>query len=256
MSDRLTVTARDLRALVALLDPERPGGPNEELPDSFVADLGVLVPCTCASFILMDARHREYDLQSFHVEGSLYEILTPDQQSEISELFWSGYWEEGGCSYVEDTGDRTSVMRTSDFFSRREYSKTLMGEHDRRLGVRHEVMVSLPPVGVRERRLVMFRTDGRDFSEREVLLLTLLRPHLVTVHLRQQRRRQGVPELTPRQWEILRLVAAGCTNTQIARALAVSEATVRKHLENVYGRLDVGSRTAALAKVLPLMDVA
>jgi DNA-binding NarL/FixJ family response regulator len=57
----------------------------------------------------------------------------------------------------------------------------------------------------------------------------------------------GVPDLTPRQWEILRLVADGLSNAQIARAVSLSEGTVRKHLENVYGRLEVASRTAAVA---------
>jgi DNA-binding NarL/FixJ family response regulator len=46
----------------------------------------------------------------------------------------------------------------------------------------------------------------------------------------------------------LRLVAAGHTNTQIARRLGISEATVRTHLENIYGRLQVSSRTAAVTR--------
>jgi DNA-binding CsgD family transcriptional regulator len=53
--------------------------------------------------------------------------------------------------------------------------------------------------------------------------------------------------------QALRLVAAGCTNAQVARAMGVSEATVRKHMENAFSRLDVGTRTAAVAKVLPLL---
>ena len=59
------------------------------------------------------------------------------------------------------------------------------------------------------------------------------------------------PELTPRHWELLRLVAAGHTNSQIARRLGLSEATVRKHLENIYGRLQVSSRTAAVTRAFP-----
>ena len=51
-------------------------------------------------------------------------------------------------------------------------------------------------------------------------------------------------------------MAAGCTNAQVARALGVSEATIRKHLENAFARLDVGTRTAAVAKVLPLLATA
>jgi DNA-binding NarL/FixJ family response regulator len=52
--------------------------------------------------------------------------------------------------------------------------------------------------------------------------------------------------LTERQVQILRLVRAGLTNRQIARTLGISEGTVRKHLENVHGRLGVHSRVAAV----------
>ena len=63
-----------------------------------------------------------------------------------------------------------------------------------------------------------------------------------------ERRRHPVPRLTPRQWELLRLVAAGHTNVQIARRLGISEGTVRTHLENIYERLHVSSRTAAITR--------
>jgi DNA-binding NarL/FixJ family response regulator len=54
--------------------------------------------------------------------------------------------------------------------------------------------------------------------------------------------------LTPREREILDLVAGGATNAQIATALRLSPATVRKHLEHVYGKLGVATRTAAVAR--------
>ena len=57
----------------------------------------------------------------------------------------------------------------------------------------------------------------------------------------------GAPRLTARQWELLRLVAAGHSNADIARQLFLSENTVRKHLENIYQWLSVSSRTAAVA---------
>ena len=61
-----------------------------------------------------------------------------------------------------------------------------------------------------------------------------------------------MPDLTPRQWELLRLIAAGRTNIQIARQLGLSEGTVRTHLENIYGRLQVSSRTAAVTHAFPI----
>jgi DNA-binding CsgD family transcriptional regulator len=53
--------------------------------------------------------------------------------------------------------------------------------------------------------------------------------------------------LTPREREILDLLAAGATNAQIAASLGISPATVRKHLEHAYEKLDVSTRTAAVA---------
>ena len=57
-----------------------------------------------------------------------------------------------------------------------------------------------------------------------------------------------LPRLTPRQTDLLHLVGAGYTNTQIARHLGISEGTVRTHLENIYERLHVSSRTAAVTR--------
>jgi DNA-binding CsgD family transcriptional regulator len=53
--------------------------------------------------------------------------------------------------------------------------------------------------------------------------------------------------LTAREAEVLNLVAAGRSNTQIAEALVLSEKTVARHLSNIFTKIDVSSRTAAAA---------
>ena len=53
--------------------------------------------------------------------------------------------------------------------------------------------------------------------------------------------------LTAREVEVLRLVASGRSNAQIAAELVLSEKTVARHLSNIFGKLDVESRTAAAA---------
>jgi DNA-binding CsgD family transcriptional regulator/tetratricopeptide (TPR) repeat protein len=53
--------------------------------------------------------------------------------------------------------------------------------------------------------------------------------------------------LTAREAQVLRLVATGRSNTQIAGELVLSEKTVARHLSNIFTKLDVGSRTAAAA---------
>jgi DNA-binding NarL/FixJ family response regulator len=100
-------------------------------------------------------------------------------------------------------------------------------------------------------RLTLCRGPGPGFSERDRAVLTLLGPHLDQAYLDAQRRRHPVPRLTARQTDLLRLLAAGHTNARIARRLGISEGTVRTHLENIYDRLGVSSRTAAVTRAFP-----
>ena len=60
---------------------------------------------------------------------------------------------------------------------------------------------------------------------------------------------RGASLLTARESEIVDLLAAGKTNAEIAELLWIAPGTVRKHLENVYEKLGVHSRTAAVAMV-------
>ncbi|HEY7706763.1 MAG TPA: response regulator transcription factor [Gaiellaceae bacterium] len=64
------------------------------------------------------------------------------------------------------------------------------------------------------------------------------------------------PGLTRRELEILRLVAEGHSNAQLARMLWVTEQTVKFHLSNIYRKLDVANRTEASrwAQVHGLLD--
>jgi ATP/maltotriose-dependent transcriptional regulator MalT len=64
---------------------------------------------------------------------------------------------------------------------------------------------------------------------------------------RQDRERQSATGLTRREREILTLVAAGLSDRAIAEALFIGQGTVRSHLASIFGKLEVGSRTAAVA---------
>jgi DNA-binding NarL/FixJ family response regulator len=57
----------------------------------------------------------------------------------------------------------------------------------------------------------------------------------------------GETPVTARELEVLRLVAAGRTNREIAAALSISERTVERHLGNIFTKLDVPNRAAATA---------
>ncbi len=57
------------------------------------------------------------------------------------------------------------------------------------------------------------------------------------------------PNLTPREQEILRLLALGLSNREMAEQLVIAESTLKRHLSNLYLKLDVHSRTQALAAI-------
>jgi DNA-binding NarL/FixJ family response regulator len=60
-------------------------------------------------------------------------------------------------------------------------------------------------------------------------------------------RATGPGGLTVRETEVLALVAEGLTNRAIAERLVLSENTVIRHVANIFAKLDVGSRAAAVA---------
>ncbi|NUW31829.1 response regulator transcription factor [Nonomuraea sp. SMC257] len=181
---------------------------------------------------------------------------TTDEGADLTH--WEHYWDCRPCSYPDRSGDLRSVVTVADFYSARQWHSTGMyGDYFRPLGIEHELMLCLPAgtpgtggLG-RTLRIFLFRGPGPDFSERDRALLTLLRPHLYEAYLDAERRRHPAPRLTPRQWQLLHLLAAGHTNLQIARRLGVSEGTVRKHLENAYRRLQVSNRMDAVTRAFP-----
>jgi len=70
------------------------------------------------------------------------------------------------------------------------------------------------------------------------------------------RMRAPLTSLSARELEVLELVAAGASNTDIAGRLHITEATVKSHLVHIFTKLDVGSRTAAVsaARALGLLQ--
>jgi DNA-binding NarL/FixJ family response regulator len=57
-------------------------------------------------------------------------------------------------------------------------------------------------------------------------------------------------KLTDRELEVLVLAARGESNAGIARTLNLAEGTIKRHLHNIYGKLEVGSRAEALGLAL------
>lgn len=235
----------DLRALlrVASIEPGEPYGRG--LPDSMLLRAFQLIGCDLVAFSDFDPRTWE----SYSDQG--YPPFDAHMGEDAASAFPRHYW-DSCCSYPSTTGDELTVTKISDFHTLPKFHNTGMyAEYLSLCKVEREIMLCLPGLGTRTRRLLFFRGAGSDFSERDRLLLSLLRPHLTEAYRSLERSRRGAAKLTPRQHHVMRLVAAGYTNVEIANGLFVSALTVRKHLENVYERLGVTTRTAAVALVFP-----
>jgi DNA-binding NarL/FixJ family response regulator len=79
---------------------------------------------------------------------------------------------------------------------------------------------------------------------------TVLAPSVATRLVDRMRRPAPADSLSPRELEVLRLVAKGLSNADIGRELYISEATVKTHLLRTFAKLGVSDRTAAVTTAL------
>jgi DNA-binding NarL/FixJ family response regulator len=90
-----------------------------------------------------------------------------------------------------------------------------------------------------------FRLDGIGALVREVAAGNVFHAFEAAHTAPQPRMGSELSQLTERELEILRLVAAGAPNSRIAARLWITEQTVKFHLSNVYRKLGVANRTEA-----------
>jgi DNA-binding NarL/FixJ family response regulator len=82
---------------------------------------------------------------------------------------------------------------------------------------------------------------------------TALDPEVVTQLVGGSRRRESLGTLTPREREVLSLMAEGRTNAAIAGALVVSEGAVEKHVTNIFNKLDLPASESDHRRVLAVL---
>ena len=152
------------------------------------------------------------------------------------------------------------ALAICDFISDREFRRRgLYAEVCKPLGVRAVMKVFLPAGGTSGASFV-FDTIRSRFTETDRLTLQRIIPHLGQLRRNAHARRTypavidstaaariRLLRLTPRERVVLARAAAGETNTVIAQALFVSPGTIRKHLEHIYDKLEVRTRTEAAA---------
>jgi DNA-binding CsgD family transcriptional regulator len=267
-----------------------------------------------------------------------------EEEDDLADEEWDLMHEHPICAQWRKDG-HFSALRVSDVIPLREFRRTrFYAEFWTPWGVEYELKVRLPSPPWHGKTFAFHRKAGRDFTQRDRLMLELLNPHLGrlwhaatarrllasaldALESRSEAEGQGIVllgagyevelasararrlldafftppsggrlpdelvrwldagareplrrrrgdvlvtveqagetlvlseqraevELTTRENEVMGWVAQGKTNAQIAELLWLSPGTVRKHLENVYAKLGVSTRTAAAARFLGLI---
>lgn len=249
----------DLEALLTFLGDVAEIEFDEPYPVGVVARLKELVPCDMLAYQELDLHAKRFDVMvGIDADGE------PDNDASDSGDDEKLYWSVGPCPISDHrarTGD-LSATTMSDVIGRRRYHELpIFREYFRPCGVDHVIDLGLPAARRRHRSFILFRqTAAGDFSDRDRAVLEMLRPHLSRLEAQAALRRRlaegrctqdggrassAYDELTPREREVVELVAEGNTNAQVAEQLWIAPSTVKKHLEHVYDKLGVGGRTAA-----------
>ena len=141
------------------------------------------------------------------------------------------------------------TRRISDLVPADVFQETpVYNDYYRAIGIHHAMAM---PIYVDQRLLVsfVFNRSGSGFGDRELELAEALRPHLANLYrLGGNSPRMPVASLTARERQVLEWVAAGKTNRDIAAILGAKPRTIEKHLERIYEKLGVETRTAAAAR--------
>jgi DNA-binding CsgD family transcriptional regulator len=192
----------------------------------------------------------------------------PVMRPELYDVYARHAHEHPVARYMQRTGDGGPI-RVSDVVDQETFrGLTLYRELYAVLGVEYQVAFTLPAPAGHQLAIAMSRSD-RDYTDAECALLRRARPHLIQAyrnareHTELKRRLAQAPALpgrdlrafglTPREAEVVRRVATGRQNGDIATELGVSERTVQKHLQRAYRKLGVSSRSEA-AKVAWRLD--
>lgn len=332
------LAASDAERLIRFVADAESLGSDQPFTPEVLVHLGDLIHADTVSYNELDRVRR----RNLH-----YVQRAPDEEEDL-EVDWPAFWdiviEEHPICLAHQLG-QFQALKLSDFVSRREVRKLRIYDMWLRpYGIEHELNVAIPSPMWHTKTVLLARREGRDFTERDRLVLDLLQPHLSRlwqaartrrllaaslaeldrtpaddprgvvllgnaaeiefasaparrllhdffpaesrerlpaalvkwletgggplVRLRGSRRltveRAGDAlvleethvevELTTREREVLAWVARGKTNAEIARLLWLAPSTVRKHLENIYAKLGVSTRTAAVARFLGLIE--
>ena len=239
--------APDMRTLVGALEEMTAdlGGPT--VPWTLLTVLDRLISCEEVAFSEMDHRGRRF-VSSQYVKGTVREL---EGEWEAPDEPWWALTATAKTVANPQLASPGRVERwTAEYTMSEIKAWPLYQEYWR--GVGDLLAVAFPSRPGYTRRLLLWRHFPARFTDQDEALVRLLVPHLFEVDQLARREREGAPQLTAREWQVLQLVAQGATNAEVAAALFTSVATVRKHMEHIFDRSGVRTRSAAVVKLMPL----
>lgn len=235
----VTITERDTTALLELVHDGAAADGQEPFPPQVLQALSRLIPSdACVGYQEADVAGTFRVVELVEVIG---EPIAPAAQAAYDTV---GLQNPMHCRVQARTHH---ALRLSDLLTR-DQRRTLAWDALvwRVHGIDDSLRVWLPAAPGRSRSVYVERS-GKNYTDRELTLFALLRPHLVRMQRNAEARRRfhAHKELTPREAEVLGWIAEGRTNAEIGRLLFISAHTVRKHVEHIFEKLDVHTRTAA-----------
>lgn len=153
-------------------------------------------------------------------------------------------------------GNSQGAIRTSDYaviseVEDSEYYKLLWEPK----GIRYALMMPFCVNGRWLGSVSLFRKSGKpDFSDEEMKIAGILREHMQTrlwreVHVKPNAGAKSLAEqyyLTDKECEVIDLWINGFTDNEICETLAISKNTLKKHISNIFGKMEITSRVELL----------
>jgi DNA-binding CsgD family transcriptional regulator len=219
---------------------------RQQITQLILGGLGALIPCDIT--LLTDADHPAPTITAATDPG------LPELRRRDPELWLTCVRHHPSVLYFDRTGDR-AARRFSDLVSHRAYQQLPLYQYFfRPFAVEHKLDVRLYASDTHILDLGWCR-ERRDFADSDRALVDALSPYLTAIIRRAEAGavaaevRQAFG-LSHREAEVLALVARAKSNPEIAGTLFLSVATVRKHVEHLYAKLGVSTRTQAVARAL------